>query len=133
MARPKPAAEAAAVPPRPAASPLLAEEVFYSSNMHTVEITNHKQLSNGQLAVLGRCCGDDSTQSWHTMASAVVTDPTKLQDSLNWFHNRVATEHEAMIQSKVIVANLIGTSTKIDLSQAAPAPAEPAPQTTTVQ
>lgn len=114
-------------------SPLQVEEDFYNfKNMHTVSITDYKQLNNGQFAVGAICCGDESTKSFHTMLTPVFTDPTQLQQSLNWFYNRMATEHEAMIQSKVVAANLIGSKTTVDLSQTT-VPSVPAAQAATVQ
>jgi hypothetical protein len=105
--------------------------------MHTIELLNYKQLSNGQLAVLARCCGDDVQRSWHTIATEVIADDTKFQNSMNWFYQRVASEHQTSLQANGVIASMIGTKTKVDLNQTnapvAPAPTEPAPVTTMVQ
>lgn len=89
---------------------------------HSVEILEYRKLSDGQFAALARCCGDDMHRSWHTMGSPVICDQSKLNDSISWFVNRVASQHEAALQADVALQNLVGTSVTIEL----PAPADPA-------
>src|ERR1700743_3784612 len=90
---------------------------------HVVEILEYRKLSDGQFAVLGRCCGDDMHRSWHTMGSPVVIDADKMNSSINWFTDRIANQHEAPLQADVALQSLIGTTVTIAL----PAPADPTP------
>ena len=77
---------------------------------HRVEILEYRQISDGQFAMLGRCCGNDIHRSWHTMASSVVADPEKHRASVDWFCQRIASEHEAALQAENKLKTLVGTS-----------------------
>ena len=63
---------------------------------HTVQIVSHKQLSDGQLALLAECCSDPKTHSYLTMAAEVILDDAQCQDAINFHCQRVATLHESM-------------------------------------
>jgi hypothetical protein len=90
---------------------------------HAVELLEYRKLSDGQFAVLGRCCGDDMHRSWHTMGSAVVVDADKMSNSISWFTDRIANQHEAAMQADAVLKTLVGTTVTIPL----PVPADPAP------
>jgi metal-dependent HD superfamily phosphatase/phosphodiesterase len=87
---------------------------------HSVQIIDHKQLSDGQLAFLAECCGDKSTHSWLTMAAEVVVDNKQYQDSVNFHANRVANLHEAMKQALVKAKSTVGTTVSVT-----PVPVDP--------
>jgi hypothetical protein len=93
---------------------------------HTVHITDHKQLSDGKLALLAECCGDKSTHSWLTMAAEVVLDDAQYQDSINFHVNRVATLHECMKQALAKAQATVGT--KVSVTPSASAANNAAPQ-----
>lgn len=103
---------------------------------HTIQIKDHKQLNDGQLALLAECCGDQSTHSWLTCAASVVIDDAQFQDAIDFHCQRVANQHESMLQASSKLANLIGTAIVVTLptpASAPPPPVPPAPQTTAVQ
>jgi hypothetical protein len=77
--------------------------------IHSVHIIDHKQLSDGKLALLAECCGEKSTHSWLTMAAEVVVDDQKYQDSINYHCDRVANLHESMNQALAKAKATIGT------------------------
>lgn len=77
---------------------------------HTTEIVETKQIADELFAVRFRCCGDEKTDSWHTMHTSVVTDSGKLADSLSWKHSTVAANHEAANVAAAYLQTLIGTS-----------------------
>jgi UDP-N-acetylglucosamine transferase subunit ALG13 len=76
---------------------------------HTIQIKDHKQLSNGQLALLAECCGDPSTHSWLTCAAEVVLDDAKYQDAIDFHCQRVGLLHEAMRKAVAKAKATIGT------------------------
>jgi hypothetical protein len=81
--------------------------------MHQVEIIEHKQLSDGQLALRTMCCGDPTTHSWLTMAAEVVTDDTKYQDAINFHCQRVGLLHESMKQALAKDKATVGTKVSV--------------------
>jgi len=67
--------------------------------MHTTEIVEAKKLSNGLVAAKIRCCGDASTDHWHTMAVQVASDPDARKASLDPQRQFVADQHEAALRA----------------------------------
>jgi hypothetical protein len=88
---------------------------------HAVQIIDSRQLSDGELALLAECCGQKSTHSWLTMAASVVTDDAQYQDSVNFHCQRVALQHESMLQALAKLTTILGTTTMVTF----PAPAQP--------
>jgi hypothetical protein len=86
---------------------------------HSVSIIDHKQLSDGQLALLAECCGDPSTHSWLTCHAEVVVDDQRFQDSINFHLSRVANLHEAMHQAIAKAKATIGTKVTVTPSASA--------------
>jgi hypothetical protein len=80
---------------------------------HVVQLIDHKQLSDGQLALKAECCNDPSTHSWLTMAAEVVTDDTKYQDAINFHCQRVGLLHESMKQALAKAKATIGTKVSV--------------------
>jgi hypothetical protein len=80
---------------------------------HSIHIKDHKQLSDGQLALLAECCGDPSTHSWLTLASEVVVDDQRYQESINYHVNRVAHLHESMNQALAKAKATVGSSVSV--------------------
>jgi hypothetical protein len=80
---------------------------------HTVHIIDHKQLSDGKLALLAECCGEKSTHSWLTMAAEVVVDDAQYQNSINYHVNHVAHLHEAMKQAITKAKATVGSSISV--------------------
>lgn len=72
---------------------------------HITELIEYKQVADELHAVLIRCCGDTSTDSWHTMHSSVVNDERARLDSMLKAHIRVATSHKA---AQIAATSLIG-------------------------
>ncbi len=97
---------------------------------HEVELIEHRQLNDGQVAILARCCGDQSTHSWLTMAAEVAADPVQREESINFHCERVATLHHTMQQALERVAALVGTSIQVVLPIPAASASTSAPQPT---
>jgi hypothetical protein len=87
--------------------------------MHQVEIIEHKQLSDGQLALLAECCNDKTTASWLTCTPEVVTDDAKYQDAINFHCQRVGLLHESMQQALIKAKSSIGTKVTVAVPAAA--------------
>lgn len=66
---------------------------------HATEIVEVKKLSNGQVAAKIRCCGDASTDHWHTMAVQVASDPDSRKASIDPVRQFVADQHEHAINA----------------------------------
>ncbi len=81
--------------------------------MHQVEIKEHKQLSDGQLALKAECCGDPTTHSWLTMSAEVVVDEKQYQDAINFHCQRVGLLHESMKQALAKAKATIGTKVSV--------------------
>jgi hypothetical protein len=93
---------------------------------HAVQIIQSKQLNDGQCALLARCCSDDSTLSWLTMAASVAADPNACQQSINAHCSRIAAQHDLMIQALAKLPSLVGTTTTIDVPAPTPTTVTPA-------
>jgi hypothetical protein len=93
---------------------------------HSVSIIDHKQLSDGQLALLAECCGDPSTHSWLTCHAEVVVDDQRFQDSINFHLSRVAGLHESMNQAIAKTKALVGR--KVTVTPSASSANNAAPQ-----
>lgn len=76
---------------------------------HTTEVVATQTLNNGQISFCIRCCGNPSTDHWHTMAATVAGDPEKRKASVNEQHDFCANQH-ALMQKAVADSVLeIGT------------------------
>lgn len=80
---------------------------------HTVHIIDHKQLSDGQLALLAECCSDPKTHSWLTCAAEIVVDDQQYQDSITHHCQRVADLHESMQQALAKAKVTVGTRVSV--------------------
>ncbi len=67
---------------------------------HTTEIVEYKKVANGLVAALIRCCGNASTDHWHTMAVSVAADPVTRAASIAPQRDFVAAQHEQAIQAE---------------------------------
>lgn len=70
---------------------------------HQTEIVAFKKLSNGQFSLCLRCCGNPSTDSWHTVAASVMASPKKRKESIKFAKERVAKEHENVVKAEEAV------------------------------
>jgi hypothetical protein len=50
--------------------------------MHVATIVDKKRLSDGQIAVLVRCCNDPEQQSWHTLEVDLTVTADKIDQWL---------------------------------------------------
>jgi len=82
---------------------------------HTTELIDVKHVADELLAVKVRCCGDEKTDSWHTMHATVYTDESKLQESLQHAHTRVAETHKAHIAAQAHLETLKGSTVQHDI------------------
>jgi hypothetical protein len=94
---------------------------------HTVTLIDHRQLSDGQVAICARCCNDEKTHSWLTMAAEVVNDSTQRQNAINFHVNRVATLHQSMQTALATLPGLMGTATQVTVPDEAIASASSVP------
>jgi len=76
---------------------------------HTTEIVDVKHVADELLAVKVRCCGDEKTDSWHTMHATVYTDEAKLQEGLQRAQKRVADVHKAHLAAQSKLESLKGS------------------------
>jgi len=73
---------------------------------HTAAIQEAKQLSDGQVAVRIRCCGDATTDSWHTITLTGGTPQAEIEawegDRISYVQNQHASLQAglAYLQSK---------------------------------
>lgn len=59
---------------------------------HQTEIIGSpKELSDGQVAIAVRCCGDDKTISWLTLDSTL--SPEAVEAAVDRHHRQVAAQH----------------------------------------
>jgi hypothetical protein len=93
--------------------------------VHSVAVTNYKQLADGILAIQVQCCSDPGSLSWLSMASEVAIDPVQRQAAIDFHINRVATLHDATLTALQVLPTLVGTSTVVTIP--APGPVAPAP------
>ena len=91
--------------------------------MHVVSFVEHKQLSDGQLALKAECCNDPSTHSWLTMAADVVINDQQYKDSINFHCQRVGLLHESMKQALAKAKATIGTKVSVTPVLVDPKPA----------
>jgi hypothetical protein len=59
---------------------------------HTVENVETKEISDTMVSVRFRCCGDESTDSWCTVALALSSDETR--ETMLHHKTKMATAHE---------------------------------------
>lgn len=76
---------------------------------HTTEIIAIQKMNNGQISVCIRCCGNPSTDHWHTMAHEVSGDPEKRKASIAQYHDYVAQQHSNMEKAMAGMSLDIGT------------------------
>lgn len=77
--------------------------------MHTTEVVATQKLNNGQIAFCIRCCGNPSTDHWHTMAAPVAADPDKRKASVDEQHTFCAQQHADMEKAVADTILEIGT------------------------
>jgi len=73
---------------------------------HVSKIIEKKKLSDGQIAVLIRCCEDVTTDSWHTLTLTTDTAP---DDVTAWLVERkanVQTQHAASLAAAAVLDTL---------------------------
>jgi hypothetical protein len=75
---------------------------------HTTQIVESRLLSNGQISVCIRCCGDKSTDHWHDMAVEVASDPEKRKASLDPQRQFVANQHEHATKAAESIVGELG-------------------------
>lgn len=73
---------------------------------HTTEIVQYKKLSNGQFSYCVRCCGNQSTDSWHTLDFS--GDPAERARALDAARQRVASEHDAAVKAEAEILEQMG-------------------------
>jgi hypothetical protein len=75
--------------------------------MHKTSIVAYRKLSNGQFAVLVRCCSDAGSDSWLTVAAEVAANPSRLKISLGGHHASVADLHDASQRAEENIKALV--------------------------
>lgn len=73
---------------------------------HLTEIVGYKKLSDEQFSVLIRCCGNASTDHWHTMT--FVADQSQREINLNLERDKVAARHQAAVEGEGVAIALMG-------------------------
>lgn len=80
--------------------------------MHKTEELLWRQENNGQASVLIRCCDDDRTDHWHTVA-LLHPDPAEREANIQAIHEFVAAQHEAALQHRANRQKRLGVAGKI--------------------
>lgn len=62
---------------------------------HTTTVIETKVLSDAAIAVLCRCCDDQTTDSWHTIYVTPSTTEAELDQEITAHVSRVHARHEA--------------------------------------
>lgn len=68
-----------------------------------------KHESDGAIAVLMRCCGDPSTDSWHTIYVQAETTDQEIQDCIAYAKMRCEAQHGARERARAIINQGIKT------------------------
>jgi hypothetical protein len=76
---------------------------------HVTEIVATQKLNNGQVSVCIRCCGNPSTDHWHTMTHDVLGDTEKRKASVEQYHDFTARQHANMEKAASEMVLEIGT------------------------
>lgn len=76
---------------------------------HITEVVAIQKLNNGQISVCVRCCGNPSTDHWHTMAAEVCGDTNRKQESIAFAHKYCAEQHAFMDKAMAEAVLEIGT------------------------
>ncbi len=71
---------------------------------HNVAVVEKKKIADGSISVRLRCCGDESSDSWHTLQ---LTHEARNPDEEGGVHACAPEEVQAWLDGrKVVVANL---------------------------
>lgn len=62
---------------------------------HTVKMVEQKEQNDQYVSFLYRCCGDESTDTWHTVALALPE--AELEEVTKGFKTKIASQHEHKI------------------------------------
>lgn len=77
---------------------------------HTTEVVEYKKLSNGQFAVIIRCCGNASTDWSHTMAAEVASDSTRRTASLDTARGACSALHQHALDAEAALLSEMGAT-----------------------
>ena len=75
---------------------------------HTAKRVFIKHEADGILSVLMRCCGDASTDQWHTLYVKQETTDQEIQDWLALTKSRCEAQHSSRERARAIIEQGIG-------------------------
>lgn len=75
---------------------------------HSTEVVRYEKKSNGQFAVIIRCCGNASTDHPHTMAAEVAADADKRVLSITGAREFCAKQHQAALDAEAALLEEMG-------------------------
>lgn len=74
---------------------------------HKAQAIEHKQISDSGISVRVRCCGDASTDSWHTIMDVSSLTSDELDERIaGWLSDKEA-QHEKVLKAQAHLDRLI--------------------------
>lgn len=70
---------------------------------HAAKQIHIKELSDGAIAVHMRCCGDESTDQWHTLYVKPETTEREISDFLAYAKTSCERMHAARCKARAII------------------------------
>lgn len=71
--------------------------------LHKAKQIHLKDLGDGAISVLMRCCGDSSTDQWHTLYVKAETTEQEIQDFLAYAQSCCEKQHGARERARAII------------------------------
>ena len=75
---------------------------------HITDIVKYEKLSNGQVSIVVRCCGNAHTDYSHVMAVEVAANSETLKASINGARERCAVLHQQAQDSETNMMEHLG-------------------------
>jgi hypothetical protein len=73
---------------------------------HKSEIVAWKQVNDTTIAFLARCCGDESTDSWHTVSNLHTFENAQVEKSVKVHMSNVESKHLAAARVREHIVGL---------------------------
>jgi hypothetical protein len=74
--------------------------------MHKAGVIDHRQISNGAIAVRGRCCGDPATDSTATIYLTGAETEAEIQALIQEHLGRIEARHAAVEKAREVLEAL---------------------------
>ncbi len=74
---------------------------------HIAEAIRYRHVADGAVAVLARCCGDSSTDSWHSFYDVAKMSDEDITKEVQEHVQRKAEHHAAVHRSEGFIRTLL--------------------------